>query len=542
MNNGALCALSWVVILVSPHIHCAGEQNNFSATEWLFRHIVLAEPQAEHPNLCAWNIDSTKTAAAIACVDKEWNALHKKYIAEPRKAFMQTHQENFDAVHLSSSLFNRYTQFCCLVSENKYIKALFGTVSQLNVIAIRLWQYGTPEAEHISSTMITYYNAQQQKIVAPAFQMILKPTTKTPQACVILPDEKQCYTLKFISFTDITFDITAYALTLNKLIQATFDLSEDPSFWNYRYKKDSICVQRELTDTIIDIYPHHNYFKPICSNLFELNRLQKCFESNSSCSCDTNYIDTACREQYETVCDILAKEGASHRKKYLLEPFFERHIRHKIGCIQVDGHTKTIYINPYGELYTRSLSNNTGSYSRIQSKYHNAVDTPSINESQKMAAIHTAKWHIAGNLVFKNSERGGDQQITYLLWHHYGQHNLTIKKNFAIIDGTTVNYSDHFITIFVLQQSDSMLHLPRLLFYHLADKKIEHHALNQTALKKGLAYLLREKKNKLYEVTAPEDDIAAFMQFIKGLANPITNIKNIYPSEDFYAKRPFLIL
>ena len=184
MSNHFTGVILSLLILHAPHLlYGADSTHSFSGAEQLFRHIVLAEPQAKHPSPYALNIDSTKTAAAIACVDKEWNALHKQYIAKPREAFMQAHQQHFDAVHLNSALFNRSAQCCCLVSENERIKAFFGTEPQLNVITIRPWHYGRPEPQHIPSTMITYRNAQAQKKVAPAFQFILDAKPRTPSLC-----------------------------------------------------------------------------------------------------------------------------------------------------------------------------------------------------------------------------------------------------------------------------------------------------------------------------------------------------------------------
>jgi hypothetical protein len=530
------------VTCASHFLYGAEKTPVFSLTEWLFRHLVLTEPHAEHANPYAWRIDSTKTAAAIACVDKEWKMLHKKYIADPRAVFMQTHQQHFDAVHLSSLLFNRYTQCCCLVSKDKQIKALFGIESQLNVINVRPWRYGKAEPEHISSTTISYYDAQQQKIVSPAFQTILH----TQPVYVILPSEKQCYSLFFKHFSHTTSNITSYAVTLPKLIQATFNLSEDKNFWHYRFEKNGITVERELANTIIEIDLSHDYFIQLCYNLSELDQIKKYFESNP-CGCDTNSIDLICKAHYDTVCEILTREDASQHKTDFLKPFFERHIRHKIGHIQVNGDTKTIYINPYGTLFRHSLCNDAGNYSSIYYNYHKVEKAPSIDELQKAAVKHACSWRVAGNLVLTGPEKTvvykDEQIITYLLFNdRYTQSDLAFNKNYVVIDGTTVRYDGHTITIFVLK-SDLELHLPRLLFRHYShEKQSDHHAQNQDALKKGLAYILREKKKKAYFVATSENNITAFMQFIKGFANPITDIKNIYPSEDFYAKNPFLIL
>lgn len=534
-----------LLICYSSHfLYGADKQPVFGATEWLFRHLVLSEPNAKYANPYAWIIDSTKTAAAIACVDKEWKALHKKYIADPRATFMQPHQQNFYEVHLSSLLFNRHGQFCCLASEYKHIKALFGVESQLHVIDVRPWRYGAPEPEHISSTMITYYNAQQQKTVAPAFYTVLHTRTAVPPVFVILPSEKECYSLSFNNFSNNTSHITSYAATLNKLIPATFDLSEDKNFWHYRFEGNGITIKRELTNTVIEIDLGHDYFAKICQNLSELDQIKKCLECNP-CRCDTHSIDPTCRAHYDTVCDILAKEGAPQYKASLLESFFERHIRHKIGCIQANGDTKAIYINPYGELYSHSLCN--GNYSRIYYSYYIVEKTLGIDELQKAAAKHACSWRTAGNLVLTSSEKTvmykDEQIITHLLFNdRCTQNDLTLNKNDVVIDGTTVSYNGHTTTIFVLQNK-SELHLPRLLFrYYTHKKQSDHHAKNQDALKKGLAYILREKKKNAYFVATSENNISAFMQFIKGLVNPITDITTIYPSEDFYAKHPFLIL
>ena len=88
--------------------------------------------------------------------------------------------------------------------------------------------------------------------------------------CVILPDEKQCYMLNFRGFNDIT----SYAVTLSKLIQATFDFFlEDPKFWNYSFKKDGITVKRKFTDTDIEINLKDNCFAEICLALSELGHI-----------------------------------------------------------------------------------------------------------------------------------------------------------------------------------------------------------------------------------------------------------------------------
>lgn len=321
-----LMIFSCFTLNTSHLIYGADKKNEpFSATKWLFRHLVLSEPHAEHANPYAWKIDSTKTAAAIACVNREWNALHKKYIAEPRNALMQAHQQNFDAVHLSSLLFNRYAQFCCLVSKDQQIKALFGVVgSQPDVFFIREWRYARgeryriPEPEHISSTTITYYNAQKQKIVAPAFQFIPYAHPSHPQSCIIiLPEEKQRYMLHLMPNS---YGLTSCTPTLNKIIQTTFELSEDPNFWHYSFKKNGVEIKREVATTDISINLKNEYFSNAYANISKLYAIEKSF-TEDPCSCGTNHIDPVCKDNYETVCKILEEEGATHLKSFFLTFF-----------------------------------------------------------------------------------------------------------------------------------------------------------------------------------------------------------------------------
>jgi hypothetical protein len=499
----------------------------FSATEWLFRHLVLTEPHAEHANPFAWRIDSTKTAAAVACVDKKWNALHKKYIADPRKELMEAHQHNFDAVHLSSLLCNNYAQYCCLVSKNNHIKALFGVVgSRPDVFLVRPWKYGQAAPEHITSTTITYYNENKQKIEAPAFQCTPRTITQDPQICIILPEEKQRYTFYLKSNS---YGLTSCTPTINKIIQATFELSEDPNFWSYNFSKNGVVMTREVNTANVLISLKNEYFKNICANISALHTLEIIF-SEDSCSCGTNHIDHACKDNYETVCKILAEEGATHLKPHFLMHFFRGHICHQIGYLQIGNHTKAIYINPYGTIYSYTPRSNQPTYESI---VHNASPTPtlSIDSLQAVAATHARKWYTMGNLLLRKDTKK-------ILYYSYDTLNnkfisnyLTLKNLEKVLDGITIYYKYYHVDIFVLQQTASKR--TKLLFGPNAVKAHASGASEQHILKRGLARMLHERNIASYALMPPEEEIATFMRFIKGIENPIKNIEEIYPKFDY---------
>jgi hypothetical protein len=513
----------------SPHfLYGADKHHNFDIIEWLFKCLVPSEIGAEHANPYAWRIDSTKTIAVLACINKKGKERHKQSIAALREALMRPHRQNFDAVHLSSFLSNRYAQFCCLVSEEEQIKALFGVVeSQHSIFTVRPWrrpqaQGGTAEPEHISSTTITYHNAQQQKIVAPAFQIMLNTVNINSQVCIILPEEKQRYILYLLSYHYV---LPSFTPTFNKIIAAIFELSEDPTFWHYSFKKNGIQVKREVSTVDILIDLNDSYFKDAYSNITTLRAIEKSFIEDP-CSCGTNHIDNTCKEKYETVCKILAEEGATHLKHYFLTHFFERHILHQIGYIQAGNHTKTIYINPTGTIFTYTPHNN-----KLLADFNrpaNTISNLSLDSLQAAAATHANKWRAMGNLLLRNGTKKIDYYSYDTLDNTFLRKNVMLNdKDEEIVDGITVQYKKNAVPIFVLQTASKQT---KLLFGSNVVNAYTDSANDQSTLKKGLARILFEKDPLSHIIGIPEQEIATFMHFIKKVENPIKNLRDIYPN------------
>jgi hypothetical protein len=352
------------------------------------------------------------------------------------------------------------------------------------------------------------------------------------QHCLVLPDEKERYILSFTGLDNLR----ACNSTLNKIIQTTFDLSEDPQFWNYSFKKNGVILRREVNLVDLSVDLKDPYFTEACCNLSLLNTIKKSLEEGS-CYCGTNYIDPECQEKYKNMCNLLAKEDAHyHLKKTFLISFAQNHIRHKICYTETIGSSRnTLYTDPCGNIY--ELSSTPFKTTKICSPLYNPLLSFDINSLQSEAEKHAQAWHLGHNCLYNEKSTEYQTKVFTFIYQDTSYHMTThlIGAEESITDCAAVFYKNRSFAVAALSSNDDPDYGHTIVVSYDSNKRpFADQTLNMDDLLRRFTTLLIQSSAHTFvhdevrvEVRAQKKDIATFMTLIKRLPTPLADIHDI---------------
>lgn len=323
--------------------------------------LMLAEPGTEQ-NYTAWKDGlSTRTIAALHCVNKQFNKTCKIIVDAPRKALIKKYAEDFTILN-NCILFNKYGQWCAIATNINKCELLIGdndNLTRMQQVNNTLNTLASGSVE-IRSFDLPYYDEYGKESCASVFWLPPNYNFNGASSTVVLTDTRELYSISLsliiinnhASETDF-IKLHNLQYTFPLMVNRAFGQSQNAQFWKYRYDGDGISLSRINKNIDIFVDPLNPFFQDSLKNHATLR--SKWFE-NDICSCSTNHIDQRCFKKYENLCSILDAEGLHDMKPKLIESFARFNILHSMKHISIDDASIGLYINPFGEFILKPVS------------------------------------------------------------------------------------------------------------------------------------------------------------------------------------------
>ncbi len=518
------------LLLCANSIIQTSEPDSLSATEQLFRHIILNEPGAEYPNTYAWKCLDTRTISLLACINKEWKALHGKYIENPRNEFIAKHNDVF-SIRKNTLIFNPTTDYF-FAGSDKYTRrrcVVWGSGDDLIIAMPGNAESGLQDPTNISTTPITVHNKQGVKQKNYIFQVNGKYDNNS---YLFMPNENAFFPIGNINVSFYDHDnskvlpLQSCGRTLELVIQHFFDLSENAKFWSHHFKHDALTMLKANKKYEITIKKETAHFENAFTHIHALNRIAK--QLDTPCTDCLDGIHNKCLNDYNTILSLLDQEELqnneySNLKKICHRIFTNNHTWHTTPCST--NNNEIICVNGFKEIgllqkigKRQSINTKHQFYFFPESRANQTYDD--ITTYPQRAQNYAASWKTVGSLNL--TEEMKTSESTLITFHEFSNntHRETkteLSKDESIERGITILIKDTIVVVTKIKNLNELLFLRQNNYQTMQQKNFT--AENIQGLKQGFIHYAKKIKkanNFTYRVksTSPTE-IEQFFTFLE---------------------------
>lgn len=445
-------------------------------SERLFKHIVFDKIDDAIEKPYAWNAYlDTHILKIIPCVSKLWHTLHKKYITNPRDAFIEKHKTGF-IIQKHTLIFNPESD-CFFVARNTYQNLPCIVWSSNNVLSTITAQNNTQlqKIKTVSSYPITLYDIHGIKKETSMFQVFDKNTYREIlNVYCVIPMLNRYFQLQLNNdLIDQPYG-EPYSLatlhckkTLHQVIQAFFTLSKSSDFWYPYFNMNNLTMITEGLTHTVSLHKD-NIFNDALAHIKELNALYR--KLNQSCTaCLNDSINTTCIDEYRKLRSILESEALENAfRQSILEVFARNHTWYETSCYHANArHDGIILVNAYDHMrYASDSVPNTTAAIEKEASLKEAVQNDHVEkeilEAKKRAFDYSKRWKMCNTMPYVEKIEEKGKEITL---YNYTKNKscrciTTIELDESLAESFTVQCNDNLIQVIAIHPSNDIVLIP----------------------------------------------------------------------------------